>query len=92
MAEQQLDIPRLLDPEDVTNPDPQCRPDEQCFMTYLSEFPIAWLQKKQEIDVQIKEKEANVTKLLEEAKRAEEEAKRREEETKIMAEEVHNGS
>jgi hypothetical protein len=52
-------IPQLLDVQDLCNPDVSMRPDEKCIMTYVSEFPIAFLEhsripqtKKQEIDVE----------------------------------------
>ncbi len=51
LAEKHLDIPRLLDPEDILAEDADSRPDEQCFMTYLSEFPIAFLANKEKREV-----------------------------------------
>ena len=86
LAEKHFDIPALLDVVDVLNPDKQCRPDEQCFITYLSEFPVAWLQNNDE--KRMKEKDELVNKLVEEAKKKEEESKKREEETKRIAEEA----
>ena len=50
LAEKHLDIPRLLDPADICADDEMSRPDEQCFMTYLSEFPIAFLAGKEKAD------------------------------------------
>jgi hypothetical protein len=43
IAEDHLGIPQVIDPRDMVNPDPNLRPDEQCIMTYLSEFPRAFL-------------------------------------------------
>ena len=37
-------IPKLLEVEDMVNPDLNLRPDERCIMTYVSEFPIAFLE------------------------------------------------
>jgi len=48
IAEEEMGIPMLIDPEDLANPDPTARPDEQCIMTYLSEFPRAFLAKIEE--------------------------------------------
>jgi hypothetical protein len=42
----------LLDPEDVSNPDPNARPDERCMMTYVSHFPFAYLKRMQERGLQ----------------------------------------
>jgi len=46
LAEEHFDIPMLLDPEDICAEDVLSKPDEQCFMTYLSAFPVALLQRK----------------------------------------------
>jgi len=75
LAEKHFDIPQLLDPEDICADDVLSKPDEQCFMTYLSAFPVALLSKKSvdrgaEIDRLNKEKE-------EARRRAEEEAARK---------------
>lgn len=43
LAEDHMGIPQVIDPKDMVNPDPNLRPDEQCIMTYLSEFPRAFL-------------------------------------------------
>lgn len=45
LIEQHLQIPRMLGVEDLLNPDISSRPDEQCIMTYLSQFPEAFLQR-----------------------------------------------
>lgn len=45
LIEQHLQIPRMLAVEDMTNPDISARPDEQCIMTYLSQFPEAFLKR-----------------------------------------------
>eukprot|EP01089_Gocevia_fonbrunei_P012896 TRINITY_DN3164_c0_g1_i2.p1 TRINITY_DN3164_c0_g1~~TRINITY_DN3164_c0_g1_i2.p1 ORF type:complete len:422 (+),score=167.06 TRINITY_DN3164_c0_g1_i2:461-1726(+) len=72
IAEEKLDIPRLLDPADILNADPSLRPDEQCVITYLSEFPIAFLAKKDH-----DEKKRGLAELEEQKRRAEEEEARR---------------
>ncbi|MDP2438378.1 MAG: hypothetical protein Q8P67_21755, partial [archaeon] len=41
LAAQHLDVPVLIDPADMVNPDPSLRPDENCIITYLSLFPAA---------------------------------------------------
>jgi len=71
LAEKHFDIPQLLDPEDICADDPLSKPDEQCFMTYLSAFPVALLQKNATVD---RDAEA------ERIRRAEEEARRKAEE------------
>ena len=43
VAEQNLGIQPMLDPLDMCNPNPEARPDEQCIITYLSQFPKAFL-------------------------------------------------
>lgn len=43
IAEEHLGIHQLIDAADMVNPDPALRPDEQCIMTYVSEFPRAFL-------------------------------------------------
>jgi len=45
LAEKHFDIPQLLDPDDICADDVLSKPDEQCFMTYLSAFPVAALQR-----------------------------------------------
>jgi len=76
LAEKHFDIPQLLDPEDIMATDALSRPDEQCFMTYLSAFPVAALQKK--IKLQQGENDEKVKRAEEEARRkAEEEAARK---------------
>jgi DNA segregation ATPase FtsK/SpoIIIE-like protein len=67
LAEKHFDIPRLLDPDDILAPDALSRPDEQCFITYISAFPVAMLQRK------LKHNEQED---LEKIRRAEEEARR----------------
>ncbi|KAL6044706.1 Alpha-actinin-4 [Balamuthia mandrillaris] len=63
LAEEELDIPQLLDPADICHPDPLRRPDDQCFITYLSHFPLAFLmngqgrQKKEEQQLRRAEEE-----------------------------------
>jgi len=49
LAEERLGIPPLLDAEDMVSPDPDSRPDEQCLMTYVSEFPGAFEQMEETI-------------------------------------------
>lgn len=39
----QLGIPQLLDVNDMCNENINLRPDEKCIMTYVSEFPLAFL-------------------------------------------------
>jgi len=75
LAEKHFDIPQLLDPEDICAPDVLSKPDEQCFMTYLSAFPVALLQK----NLLGKNEEAERLRKAEEAARklAEEEAQRK---------------
>jgi hypothetical protein len=80
LAEKHLDIPRLLDPADICAQDVNAKPDEQCFMTYLSEFPLAFLA-HQEQAASKESEEAKRKKEEEEARRkAEEEARRKAEE------------
>jgi len=67
LAEKKFDIPQLLDPDDICADDILSKPDEQCFMTYLSAFPVALLQRKS----------VDRTAELEKLKREEEEARRR---------------
>lgn len=45
VAERELGIPKLLDPQDMVNEDVALRPDEKCLMTYISEFPIALIHR-----------------------------------------------
>jgi len=40
---EKLGIPKLLDVDDILKEDETQRPDEKCVMTYLSEFPLAFL-------------------------------------------------
>lgn len=96
LAEKHLDIPRLLDPADICADDEMSRPDEQCFMTYLSEFPIAFLAGKEKADdraaieaeAKRKAQEEEERKRLEaERLRAEEERLRAEAEKKRLEEE-----
>jgi len=85
-----MGIPMLIDPEDLANPDPTARPDEQCIMTYLSEFPRAFLAKIEEEVGEVGEIKNSyaeseqvvipVPQHAEDAKRAEEELRRRDEE------------
>jgi len=42
VAEKQLGIPQLIDVIDMLNVDVEKRPDEQCVVTYVSEFPRAF--------------------------------------------------
>jgi len=70
LAEKHFDIPQLLDPDDICADDVLSKPDEQCFMTYLSAFPVALLQRKST------DRSAELDKL----KKEEEEARRRAEE------------
>ncbi|KAL6068602.1 Alpha-actinin-4 [Balamuthia mandrillaris] len=88
LAEEKLDIPRLLDPEDILAEDALSRPDEQCFMTYLSQFPIAFLsqgEKKHDAEAEKRklEEEESKRRALEEAERAAEARKRAEEEAEL---------
>jgi len=96
LAEKELDIPQFLDPEDILSDN---QPDEQCFITYLSEFPLAFLHKaskdlasgeakRREEELRRKEEEERRRREEEErAKRDAEDAKRREEEEKRRREE-----
>jgi len=68
LAEKHFDIPKLLDPDDILAEDALSRPDEQCFITYISAFPVAMLQRK----LKVNEQED-----LEKIRRAEEEARRK---------------
>jgi len=75
LAEKHFDIPRLLDPEDIIQTDANSRPDEQCFITYISEFPVAMLQhklKRNEVDEKEKEEKRRIEE--EARKKAEDEA------------------
>jgi len=42
IAEKYLEIPQLIDVVDMLNVDIERRPDEQCIVTYVSEFPRAF--------------------------------------------------
>ena len=42
-AAEKIGIPKLLDVEDMVKEDENARPDEKCVMTYVSEFPLAFL-------------------------------------------------
>ena len=44
LAAEKLGIPRMLDTEDMINPQFSLRPDEKCIMTYVSEFPVAFVE------------------------------------------------
>lgn len=74
LAKKHLDIDPLLDPDDICSDN---KPDEKCFVTYLSDFPIAFLNKKEQRDASRAQEEA-ARKLKEE-----EERKRREEEERL---------
>lgn len=69
-ASKLIDIPPLLDPEDICAEEEVWRPDEQCFMKYLSEFPTVFEMKK-------RNQEDQDTREAEEAKRRQEEEERR---------------
>jgi len=86
LAEKHLDIPSLLDPEDIVQTDEDLIPDEQCFITYLSQFPVAFLG-KQGKDLEKEKQEAERLRLEAEAKRREEERLRAEEEKRRREEE-----
>jgi len=58
LAEKQLDIPQLLDPFDIIAEDPLSRPDEQCFITYISAFPIAMLHRERQANEERAKREA----------------------------------
>jgi len=80
LAERHFDIPQLLDPEDICAPDVLSKPDEQCFMTYLSAFPVAALQRAGD------KNRDEAARMREEAKRqAEEEAQRKIQEAERLA-------
>jgi len=89
LAEKNLDIPQFLDVDDVLNPENQ--PDEQCFITYLSEFPLAFLHKAakdlESGEARRKEEEARRKEEEERRKREDEERQRREEEERRKREE-----
>jgi len=68
IAEEKMDIPQFLDPNDIIADE---KPDEQCFMTYLSEFPLAFLHKAG--------KDLDRNKEEEEKRRREEEERRKRE-------------
>jgi len=102
LAEKHLDVPRLLDPADICAEDEMSRPDEQCFMTYLSEFPIAFSLKAdnraaeeaeakrkaaEEAEAKRKAAEEEERKKIEEERRRVEEEKRNAEEEKKRLEE-----
>jgi len=55
LAEKYLDIPPFLDATDILSDNV---PDEQCFITYLSEFPLAFLNKASSDAERNKEEEA----------------------------------
>jgi C2 domain/Calponin homology (CH) domain len=42
LANRHMGVPILIDPADMVHPDPSCRPDEHCIVTYLSQFPAAF--------------------------------------------------
>lgn len=46
IAERFMGIEKMLDPQDFCSPDPANRPDEQCIITYLSHFPVAFLKRQ----------------------------------------------
>lgn len=74
LAEKHFGIPTLLDPEDIIQEDPLSRPDEQCFMTYISAFPVAMLQhqgkRKADQDKEILEREQLAREQAEAARKA----------------------
>eukprot|EP00005_Dracoamoeba_jomungandri_P006362 CAMPEP_0174261922 /NCGR_PEP_ID=MMETSP0439-20130205/12666_1 /TAXON_ID=0 /ORGANISM="Stereomyxa ramosa, Strain Chinc5" /LENGTH=424 /DNA_ID=CAMNT_0015346531 /DNA_START=362 /DNA_END=1633 /DNA_ORIENTATION=- len=76
IAENKFDIFSILDSEDIVNEDPLSRPDEQCFMTYLSAFHVAAMGK--DMKAAVTKEKAEVTE--EERRAIEEEARKRAEE------------
>jgi len=77
LAEKHLEIPPFLDVEDILSDN---IPDEQCFITYLSEFPLAFLNKASHDAAKEKDEEAK-------RKAREDEEKKRLEEERRLAEE-----
>jgi len=75
LAEKYLEIPPFLDPEDILSDNV---PDEQCFITYLSEFPLAFLNKAASDSVREKEEEARRKAREDEERRLAEERRLRE--------------
>lgn len=67
IAEEKMGIPQLLDVDDFLA-DPDSRPDENCVMTYLSEFPRAFLEKME----RMREMEEKERKRLEKERELEE--------------------
>eukprot|EP01087_Luapelamoeba_hula_P014168 TRINITY_DN410_c0_g1_i1.p1 TRINITY_DN410_c0_g1~~TRINITY_DN410_c0_g1_i1.p1 ORF type:complete len:534 (+),score=148.52 TRINITY_DN410_c0_g1_i1:95-1696(+) len=67
LAEKHFDIPKLLDENDIVQSDPLSRPDEQCFLTYISAFPVAMLQRK--LKVNEEEEQDKIRRAEEEARR-----------------------
>jgi len=90
LAEKHLGIPRLLDPEDIVAENQDSRPDEQCFITYLSEFPLAFLHKAETSVAVNKEEEERrkVEELERERKRREDEERRRKEDDEKKRREI----
>jgi len=75
LAAEKLGIPRMLDVDDMINVDPSLRPDEKCIMTYVSEFPLAFIAhgkkevKTVEDTAKLREEEERRNKLEQEATR-----------------------
>jgi len=91
IAEEEMGIPMLIDPEDLANPDPTARPDEQCIMTYLSEFPRAFLAKIEEEVGEVGEVKNSYVEpehIIISSPHHEEDAKKAEEELRLKDEEL----
>lgn len=81
VAEQKMDIPAVLDVEDMTNPDPARRPNSQCIAAYLSEFPPVFLDQQEEMARRLAEeqRQAELQRQAEAARRLVEKERRRQE-------------
>jgi len=75
LADKHLEIPPFLDVEDILSDN---IPDEQCFITYLSEFPLAFLNKAAHDSVKEKDEEAKRKAREDEERRLAEERRLRE--------------
>jgi len=92
IAEEKMGIPALMEAEDIVQEDPNLIPNEQCFITYISQFPVAFLDKvakdkDAEADKKVKEAERKLREEEEARRRLEEERRREEEERKRVEEE-----
>jgi len=92
IAEEKMGIPALIEAEDVVQDDRNLIPNEQCFITYISQFPVAFLDKVThdkdlEADQKVKDAERKLREEEEERRRLEEERRRLEEERRRLEDE-----